>query len=193
MTTSGARYVRLGDRDAQISSLRARFGEAAIVTADDSAYAAIVVITPSLQPDDDLADLSREFGEAFSVQTQTIADLLVYDHFRAGKRTRGLTYAGEAGWQRVVGEPEAWEQRVFFAQARLEEILLELEDDTSDAATLEREAAELRRLWAGGRLEEGNSRPAIDLRAVTRAITQHQQLPVLAQVARPSSTRQKIG
>jgi len=192
MTTSGARYVRLGDRDAGLASLRARFGDAAIQSADDSAYAAILVATPSLQPDD-LTDLSLEFGEAFSLQTQTIADLLVYDHFRAGKRTRGLTYAGEAGWQRVVGEPEPWEQRVFFAKARLEELLLELEDDTSDATTLEREAAELRRLWAGGRLEEGNARPAIDLRAVTRAIATHQALPALAQVARPSSTRQRIG
>jgi hypothetical protein len=189
MTTAGARYVRLANRDAGLASLRSRFGDDAVVSAADSPFAAIVIATPTLQPDD-LGALSREFGEALSLQTQSIADLLVYDHFRAGTRARGLTYAGEAGWQRVSGEPESWEAPAFFGQARLDELLEELADDTSDASTLERESAELRRLWSGRRLEEGNARPSIDLRAVTRAIAAHYTLP---QLAPASSTKHKLG
>lgn len=189
MSTSGVRYVRLSDGEKGLAALHARFGEAAVFSSPESSYAAILVAAPPLQPDD-LTALSRDFGEAFSLQTQTIADLLVYDHFRDGTRSRGLTYAGEAGWGRVFGEPEAWEARCFFAQARLEELLLELEDETADAATLERDTAELRRLWASARLEEGNARPAIELRAVTRAITVHYALPSVP--ARPSSAKQRI-
>ncbi len=191
MSTAGARYLRLRDPEAELTRLRATYGDAAVQSVPESPFASVLLATPSLQPDD-LAELSREFGEALSVQTQTIADLLVYDHFVAGARVRGLTYAGEAGWQRVFGGPEPWEARVFFSHARLEELLIELEDDTSDATTLERDSAELRRLWSGARLEEGNPRPTIELRAVTRAIASHYGLPGLP-VGRPSSGKQRIG
>ena len=52
--------------------------------------------SPAFQPDD-LASLSNDFGEALSVAVQTVADLVIYDHYVAGKHVRGLTYAGEAG------------------------------------------------------------------------------------------------
>lgn len=190
MSTAGARYVRLRDQDADLARLRTQFGDGAVQSVPESSFAIVLVTTPSLQPDD-LAALSRDFGEALSLQTQTIADLLVYDHFVAGARVRGLTYAGEAGWQRVFGEREPWEAQMFFSSTRLEELLLELDDETKGSTTLQRDSAELRRLWSKARLEEGNPRPTIELRTVTRAIVAHFGLPGLP-VGRPSSGKQRI-
>jgi hypothetical protein len=135
-------------------------------------FATIPVATPALQPDD-LAALSRDFGEAFSIQVHSVADLVIYDHFRDGERARGITFAGEAGWIRVVGAPEAWEAGYFFAPAKLATLLEELADDCSDDAVLERDGAELKRLFAGGKLEEGNPRPVVQWRSLAQAITRH--------------------
>jgi hypothetical protein len=105
----------------------------------------------------DLVDASRDFGEAIGIAIQAVADLVVYDHFVAGQLTRGLTYAGEAGWVRVAGEPEPWESRAFFSETKLAELLAALEDDlTGDA--LARDKAELERLWKTQRLEEGSKK-----------------------------------
>jgi hypothetical protein len=107
-----------------------------------------------------LIDASRDFGEAIGIAVHAVADLVVYDHFVAGQLTRGLTYAGEAGWVRVVGEPEPWESRAFFSETKLAELLAALEDDlTGDA--LVRDQADLERLWKTQRLEEGLPRPPV--------------------------------
>jgi hypothetical protein len=125
-----------------------------------------------------LVDASRDFGEAIGIAIQAVADLIVYDHFVAGQLTRGLTYAGEAGWVRVVGEPEPWESRAFFSETKLAELLAALEDDlTGDA--LARDKAELERLWKTQRLEEGVPRPPVAPATFRRAIEKHFALPTL--------------
>jgi hypothetical protein len=192
MSTWAARYVRLRNKDADAVKLRAQLGDAAthLLTIEPQAsFAMIVVVSPSLQPDD-LAPLSSDFGEAFSLQGQTVADMIIYDHFKDGARARGFTYAGEAGWTRVVGEPEPWEASHFFAPSRLDDLLEELDADLDDPATLEREQNELRRLWQKARLEEGSTRPLVELNSLTRALTKHYGLPIPP--TRPSTTKQKI-
>jgi hypothetical protein len=125
-----------------------------------------------------LIEVSRDFGEAIGIAIQTVADLVVYDHFVAGHRARGLTYAGEAGWVRVVGEPEPWESRALFSDTKLAELLAALEDDlTGDA--LARDKAELERLWKTQRLEEGLPRPPVEPMTLRRAIERHFALPTL--------------
>jgi hypothetical protein len=125
-----------------------------------------------------LVDASRDFGEAIGMAIQTVADLVVYDHFVAGERARGLTYAGEAGWVRVVGEPEPWESRALFSETKLAELLAALEDElTGDA--LARDKAELERLWKAHRLEEGLPRPSVEPMTLRRAIERHFALPAL--------------
>jgi hypothetical protein len=191
MSTWAARYVRLRNRDEDAKRLRAALGDAAAqLTIEPAAqFAMLVVASPTLQPDD-LTALSRDFGEAFSLQGQTVADLVIYDHFKDGVRARGLTYAGEAGWIRVAGEPEPWEASHFFSDARLNELLGELEDDLDDPAMLEREKNELRKLWGKGSIEEGSTRPHVELNSLTRALTKHYGLPIPP--TRPSTTKQKI-
>ncbi len=181
MSTWAARYVLLKNRDDDLARLRARSaaeasGVAPTVYEDGtSSFAMVLVSSPSLQPDD-LTELSREFGEAITLGVQTVADLFIYDHFVGGKRVRGLTYAGEEGWIRVLGDPEPWENRALFAKARLADLLAELEDDFADDE-LARQKAELERLWAVGKLAEGTTRPAADPLALTRAIEKHFALP----------------
>jgi hypothetical protein len=176
MSTWAARYVRLKDRGQDLPRLKGRVDAGASLVDDgSSAFATWLVPAPAFQPDD-LSALSKEFGEAISIAVQTIADLVIYDHFVGGARVRGLTYAGEAGWIRVVGSAEPWEGPSLFSAAKLEELLEELgEDVTDDAAAGDK--AELERLWKAGALEEGSARPPADPAVLTRAIEKHFGLP----------------
>jgi hypothetical protein len=189
MTTWSTRYVRLRDRDADLARLKKETGLAEPnVVADSHSFAAIVVATPSLQPDD-LGALSRSFSEAFSIQVHSVADLVIYDHWRDGARARGFTYAGEAGWVRVVGEPEAWEAAFFFAPAKLKELLQELEDDCTDDAVLERETGELQKLFSGAKLVEGSTRPAVAWRPMAQAVARHYGFPDPSPASATSSAK----
>lgn len=181
MSAWAARYVRLEDRGRDTARLRPRIDPGATLIDDGkSPFAGWLVPTPLFQPDD-LSALSREFGETLALAVQTVADLVIYDHFVGGLRVRGLTYAGEAGWVRVIGNAEPWEAPALFSAAKLEELLEELEEDvTADA--LARDKAELERLWKAGNLVEGSPRPPADCAAMTRAIEKHFGLP-----ARPRS------
>src|SRR5579864_6560475 len=122
MSTWAARYVRLRDRANDSARLRSLVEGAGILIDDGRApFAAWLVPTPSFEPED-LAQLSRDFGEALSIAVQHVADLAIYDHFVDGARVRGLTFAGEAGWVRVTGEPEEWEAPALFSDEKLEEL-----------------------------------------------------------------------
>jgi hypothetical protein len=176
MSAWAARYVRLKDRAQDSSRLRGRIDAGATLIDDGSAaFAAWLVPTPLFAPDD-LAALSRDFGEALAIKVQTVADFVIYDHFVAGSRVRGLTYAGEAGWVRVVGSAEPWEGPALFSKAKLEELIEELEEDLAPDA-IARDKPDLERLWKDGKLVEGGVRPPADPMAMTRAIEKHFGLP----------------
>jgi hypothetical protein len=176
MSTWAARYVRLKDRGRDVPRLRGRIDAGAVlVDSGASPFAVWLVPSPVFEPHD-LSELSKEFGEAISIAVQTIADLVIYDHFVAGARVRGLTYAGEAGWIRVVGSAEPWETPALFSATKLAELLDELEEDVTDDA-IARDKAELERLWKAGALQEGSVRPPVDPAGLTRAIEKHFGLP----------------
>lgn len=176
MSAWAARYVRIADRRADIARLRSRIDDGALLVDDGkSPFAVWLVPSPAFQPDD-LAALSRDFGEAMSIAVQTVADLVIYDHYVAGVHARGLTYAGEAGWIRVAGEPEAWEAPTLFSALRLDEATRELEEDVTDD-TLALDKAQIEELWRVGRLQEGSALPHADLPAVVRAIEKLHKLP----------------
>jgi hypothetical protein len=185
MSTWAARYVRLKtggstERTADVKRLLARIDDGAQLVDDGkSPFAVWLVPAPTFQPSD-LAALSKDFGEAIALAVQPVADLVIYDHFVAGARVRGLTYAGEAGWIRVLGEPEPWETKAVFSATRLAELQGALEDDF-EGDELERQKAELERPWQIGKLVEGSARPAADPAAIARAIEKHFALPALPQ------------
>jgi len=190
MSTWAARYVRLGagaDRAKDVSRLQARMDpEEELHDDGKSAFALWIVSAPMFQPDD-MAALSKDFGEAIAISVQTVADLVIYDHYAAGTCARGLTYAGEAGWIRVVGQPEPWEAQALFSAVKLAELSEELEEDL-EGDLLAREKAELERLWEARTLVEGSPRPPADTAVLPRAIERHFGLP-----ARPIGSYPKSG
>jgi hypothetical protein len=176
MPAWAARYVRLGDRQADIARLRSRIDDGALLVDDGKApFAVWLMPQPAFQPDD-LSSLSTDFGEALSIAVQTVADLVIYDHFVAGKRTRGLTYAGEAGWIRVIGDPETWEAPTLFSAVKLDELTRELEEDVTDDA-IEHDRVTISQLWRVGRLQEGSAVPHADPFALVKAIEKLHKLP----------------
>jgi hypothetical protein len=176
MSTWAARYVRLGDRAKDLPRLNGRVDRDATLHDDGkSAFVVWLVPSPAFEADD-LTALSRDFGEALSIAVQTVADLTIYDHFVGGRRVRGLTYAGEAGWIRVAGDPEPWEGKALFSAAKLAELTDELEEDF-EGDVLAREKAELEALWLAGKLVEGKQRPPADPAVLTRALEKHFGLP----------------
>jgi hypothetical protein len=176
MSAWAARYVRLRDRQADITRLRSRIDDGALLVDDGkSPFAVWLVPTPAFQPDN-LAALSRDFGEALSMSVQTVADLVIYDHYVAGAHKRGLTYAGEAGWIRVIGEPEAWESPTLFSAVKLDELTRELEEDVTDDA-IELDKAQIEALWKVGRLQEGKTLPHAEPAGLVRAIEKMHKLP----------------
>ena len=161
MSTWAARYVRLGRariaRGTSPGCWSASIAMRGCTTTASRAFAVWLVPSPTFQPTD-LAALSKDFGEAIAIAVQTVADLVIYDHFVAGARVRGLTYAGEAGWIRVAGEPEPWEAQGALLAAKLAELSEELEEDLEDDAACAREGRARAPLEAG-KLVEGSSRP----------------------------------
>ena len=189
MSTWACRYVRLGEgagRDAAASKLTARIDADAVLKDDGkSPFAVWLVPSPTFEPAD-LSALSKDFGEAVSIAVQTVADLVIYDHFVAGARVRGLTFAGEAGWIRVAGEPEPWESRALFSSTRLVELCEALAEDF-DGDELARQKADLESLWKVGKLVEGSPRPAADPSSLARSIEKHFGLPARPAGAFPQS------
>lgn len=63
----------------------------------------------------DLAEDSQEFGEAVGLRLKTRGgeDAVVFEHWKDGKWVRRLAFTPERGWDRVQGEPEAWEADAF--------------------------------------------------------------------------------
>jgi hypothetical protein len=181
MSMWAARYVRVGDRARDVPRLRGRIDAGATLHDDGSADFAVWLVPHHHYEPDDLAALSREFGEALCIAVQTVADLVIYDHFVAGARVRGLTFAGEAGWIRVVGEAEPWEAKALFSAVKLAELTDELEEDF-DGDELARQKAEIEKLWLVGKLVEGQPKPPVDPAGFTRAIERHFALP-----ARPAA------
>jgi hypothetical protein len=177
MSTWSARYVRRPDRAQDVARLRDLAARDGAELHDDgkSPFAVWIAASPTFEPSD-LSALSRDFGEAIGLAVQTIADLVVYDHFVAGAHVRGLTYAGEAGWVRVVGEAEPWEAPALFSQTKLHELLKELSEELRDDE-LARERADLERLWKLGALQVGSARPPAEPMALTRAIEKAFALP----------------
>jgi hypothetical protein len=183
MSAWSARYVRIRDRQDDVARLQPLVDAGASVRAEEgAAFAAWSLPSPAFEPAD-LTSLSRDFGEAIALAVQTVADLVVYDRFVDGRRVRGLTYAGEAGWVRVVGEPDPWEERVLFSEGKLAELSEELEEDFEDEE-LAQQKRELERVWKLGRLQEGSARPPADPAGLTRAIEKHFGLPGLGKDAR---------
>ncbi len=102
--------------------------------------------------------LSKAFGEAFLIMEDGMTDVFWYEHSRDGVIVRELRYdSPDAGWSRVVGEPEPWEEGLLFSEARLEQALRVARWAPEDERA--RKEARLREMWAERRLDLGSPDP----------------------------------
>ena len=65
---------------------------------------------------------------------QSISDAFEYYHWRAGILLRALVYGlyEDRTWERIEGQPEAWEREFFFDPEDLALLLDDDEDDQED-------------------------------------------------------------
>ena len=113
---------------------------------------------------------SKQVGEIVFVYGDTSTEGFVYEHARDGELLRKLVWFPmldedwTAGWLCVVGTPEDWEQ-VLFRPDKLESYVdlerMRYEDEGRESEFASREA-EIRRSWAGGRIEAGTAFPSCD-------------------------------
>lgn len=113
---------------------------------------------------------SVELGEVVFVYGDISIEGFVYEHARDGELLRKLVYflgpddVWAPTWQCVVGEPESWEQALF-NDTTLERVLGNEQTQHRDEGRADEFAdreAELRALWASGRLVAGQSYPPGD-------------------------------
>jgi hypothetical protein len=106
------------------------------------------------------------------ISYHTIVDAFAYFHWRAGVLLRALVcgHTEQAIWERIEGQPEAWEQATFFEPESLE-LLLDDEDET------EEEKQQLREFWQKGELVVGRMEPYASVQDVAFAIATYYRFP----------------
>lgn len=118
-------------------------------------------------------------GEAFYITWHSSADTFTYCHWREGKRLRTLEYnyadPNDFGhkspvWTIAEGEPESWEQEVFFTKDRLKR---ELSAHPTSIKARKRVVS----YWRLGTIQKGLSCPSRAARRVEWEIMLHYGLP----------------
>ncbi len=106
---------------------------------------------------------------------QSSVDSFLYRHARQGALIRDLVYGcfkDERSWERIAGEPQAWEADVFFDRAALACEIERLAPDQLDA-----ERAELARRLAGYRERDLRSLGSLEAREIARRVASFLGLP----------------
>lgn len=128
-------------------------------------------------------------GEGFYITWHSSADTFTYCHWRAGKRLRTLEYTyadpNDCGhkspvWTIAEGEPESWEQEVFFTKQRLKR---ELSAHPTSLKARKRVVS----FWRQGTIRKGLSWPSRAARRVEWEIMLHYGLPTYRVHLSPSS------
>lgn len=102
----------------------------------------------------------------------SIVDSFEYYHWQAGVLSRALgygCYTEERIWERIEGQPESWEQAVFFDPESLA-FLLEDEDD-------EAEKQQLEQFWQTGELVLGRMEPYLSAQRCAFSIATYYRFP----------------
>jgi hypothetical protein len=117
---------------------------------------------------------SQEFGEVVYLFGDSSTDSFVYEHARDGQMLRKpvwfpmLDDDWTAGWLCAQGEPEPWEAALF-ASDGLERFLereQQRHDDEGRSDAFEAHSAQVRAVWAAGRIEAGRTYPECDASVV---------------------------
>jgi hypothetical protein len=174
-------YVRLDPsrRREMLDVIRTAIGEKGTLY-DQDTYG-VVLWHDFNPPDDALERLSRELKtEVIWLAFQKITDAFEYQHWENGTRLRHLVfgcYDQERTWERVDGEPEAWESEGLFDPRRLERRIAGQRRMGPEFALPADEEAALRRTWQERRLAVDSVEPNIEARDAAEAVAMAYRLP----------------
>jgi len=166
-------FVRKVTDDA-ITAIRAKFSSAEIKT--NSEYIR-VLNTPLLERD--LMELSLHLEtDVMWLGYWSMADALEYYHWQAGELVRALGYGiyQDRTWERIEGQPEAWERGFFFDPEELAFLLDDFEDDEEDRLN-EEEKQRLQQFWHAGELVIGENVPILGAQRCAFYIAAYYQFP----------------
>jgi hypothetical protein len=127
----------------------------------------------------DLLELSlRLETDVMWLSYHSITDGLEYYHWQAGKLVRALGYGlyQERTWERIEGQPEAWERQFFFDPEELAFLLDDDEEDQEDRLSVE-EKQRLEQFWQAGELLIGEFVPILGAQRCAFHIAAYYRFP----------------
>src|SRR5687768_15319757 len=114
-------------------------------------------------PEQALMELSlRLKTDVMWLSYQSVVDWFEFYHWKQGTLLRALVYGRkeERIWERIEGQPEAWERQIFFDPNDLAR-LLEDEDESDE------EKQQLKQFWQTGELVLGRMEPYLSAQSCT--------------------------
>lgn len=170
-------YVRRVTDDAR-SAILAMF-PAAVVT-NNSVFISAVLDSHEKPPEHDLMVLSARLEtDVMWLGFQSVVDVFEYYHWSTGTLLRALVYGcyrQERTWERIEGQPEAWEQAAFFDPEDLALLLNDEDIDDEDKLSGE-EKQRLEQFWQAGELVAGETEPVLSARGCALNIATYYQFP----------------
>ncbi|MEZ0374683.1 MAG: hypothetical protein ACAI44_36690 [Candidatus Sericytochromatia bacterium] len=115
---------------------------------DDKRFVCYDFMEGEIPEDEQLVELSQEYGEVVFLWINAHSETLQYQHWGEGVRLR-LVEKGDHGWGPLEGEPEAWEACMFSRRHELEEMM----------ASDPEQAPDWQAIWDGGVLVEDSFCP----------------------------------
>jgi len=123
-------------------------------------------------PEAELGKLSARLGtDVLWLGFQSVVDAFQFHHWRSGKHMRSLVFGcfeQERTWERVEGEPEAWERAAIFDPKHLARLLRHTASEEADA---------LRQIWCNAEIAPSRMEPMIDGRETARKVAEFYRLP----------------
>lgn len=174
MSSMNGFFIRKVTDDA-ITAVRAKFSSAEIKTNSEF----IRVLNAPLR-EQDLMELSLLLEtDVIWLMYQSVVDAFEYYHWRAGILLRALVYGcyiQERTWERVEGQPEVWEQAIFFDPDDLALLLEDDEEDEEDKLS-DAEKQRLEQFWQAGELVVGEFVPILSAQTCTFQIATYYRFP----------------
>lgn len=168
MSSMNQVFVRKVTEDA-ITAVRAMFPSAEIET-----NAEFTRVLKAELHEHDLLDLSSRLdAEVMWLSYQSVVDAFEYYHWQSGLLRRALVYGcyvAERTWERIEGEPEAWEHPFFFNPDDLA-FFLDDEDETDEGK------ARLTQFWQRGELVLGRMEPYLSAQTCAFQIATYYRFP----------------
>lgn len=157
--------------DIAISDVRGMFPSAELITNAEFIRVRLGIYAPEQA----LMGLSlRLETDVMWLSYHSVVDWFEYYHWKDGILLRALVYGRtvERAWERIEGEPEAWERQVFFDPDDLASLL-----EWSDEDETEEEKQQLREFWQHGELVLDRMEPFLSAQSCAFDIATYYRFP----------------